>query len=322
MCGAVAAATLGVAPIADASAPDGPWGKGNVDKGELRVELYRGGAVPLELTVAATRDCDAHLELDMKWDAAENTVRIKLTGENALDRFPDLQRTEGVDFFPNAFIPEPEDIDDGRYQLWIVSAAGPLMPFYYDVETLDLVGGPPGDPPPMTIPVPFPTLYMFATQMFQPDHDGDVHMVYEFAYDSVRRGDRPELSYHVITFPPPNLCGANPFRLDLSTLRPYIADAYVTEEHSRPWSDFLRGGLLFDVTIEPAEYFTEPPRTTLIGTYSGATAVGGGVPRNWTLDIDAAFMNVAPPIVPWPGAGSCQNWFNPVHTQGLNFCAP
>ena len=50
-----------------------------------------------------------------------------------------------------------------------------MMPFYYDVTTLDLWGAVDSDvPPPMTIPVPFPTLYMFATPMFQPEAHGDV----------------------------------------------------------------------------------------------------------------------------------------------------
>ncbi|MCH9683377.1 MAG: hypothetical protein K0V04_18215, partial [Deltaproteobacteria bacterium] len=84
--------------------------------------------------------------------------------------------------------------------------------------------------------------------------------------------------------------------------------------------DYLRGGMLFDVTIEPPQYFQEPPRTTLSATYSGATAVAGGVPRGWTFDIDAAFMNVAPPIRPWSGAGSCEDVYAGVHTLGLDFC--
>jgi len=31
-------------------------------------------------------------------------------------------------------------------------------------------------------------------------------------------------------------------------------------------------------------------------------------------------MNNGPPIRPWPGAGSCANYYNPLHTKGLNFC--
>jgi hypothetical protein len=37
------------------------------------------------------------------------------------------------------------------------------------------------------------------------------------------------------------------------------------------------------------------------------------------MDIEAAFMNIAPPIRPWAGAG-CSQYFEPMHTKGLDFC--
>ena len=85
-----------------------------------------------------------------------------------------------------------------------------------------------------------------ATPMFQPNANGKVHVDWSFPYDDAHRGDRPEYSHHIVTFPPPSLCEANPFRLDLSTLRPYITDPLPRSE-SRPWDDYLRGGLLFDI---------------------------------------------------------------------------
>ena len=78
--------------------------------------------------------------------------------------------------------------------------------------------------------------------------------------------------------------------------------------------------MLFDITVEPPEYHLEPPRVTFVATYSGGTAASGTVPRDYTMDIDAAFMNVAPPIKPWPGAGLCENHFAGYHTKNINFC--
>ncbi len=307
---------------ARAKKADPPYGTGNLDKGEIKMPLYRGAAVPFELTVVATpQNCEAHADLEIRWNRQANKVTVKIEAEDAFDHRPTIDRTLGVDYLPNPFFPEPEDVVDGRYQLWIISAAGPVETFFYDVDTLDLIAGPGDEVPVPAIPVPFPTLYMFGTPMFEPKHNGKVKVNWTFPYDSPHRGDRPEFSYHVVSFPPPNLCGANPFRLDLSTLRPWISDP-LPREAARPWDDYLRGGLLFDITVEPGEYFTEPPLTTLTATYSGATAVGGAIPKGWQLDIDGAFANLAPPIKPWKGAGTCENVFEGFHTQGLNFCAP
>ena len=283
--------------------------------------LYRGTAVPFELTTIATpNDCANPLDMTLKWDAEENDVTVKLKGKAALEQYPDIQRTEGVDFFPNDFHPELEDIEDGRYQLWLISAAGPELTFYYNPATLDLMGSEfDFDEPPMAIPIAFPTLYLVPTPFFQPDEDGDVDLEVHYDYDGMLRGDREDLSHFYITFPPPNLCLANQDRLDISTLRPYLSDPRPASE-ARPWSDYLRGGMLFDVTVEPPDYHTEPPRVTFIGTHMGSTAVGGTVPPNYKLDIDAAFMGVAPPIRPWEGAGQCEQEFEPFHGQGINFC--
>ncbi len=312
---------LAASPTAQA-APDAPWGKGNLDKGKIKMPLSRGAAVPFELTVVETpQNCSGEVELTMAWDREENWVRVKLRSEdNMLEPFPDVERTLGVDYMPNPFFPEPEDYVDGRYQLWLISASGPVIPFYYDLETLDLLGAVTDfDEPPLAIPVAFPSLYMFATPMFQPDANGKVKLDWEFPYDGAVRGDRPEFSHHIVTFPPPNLCFANADRLDQSFLRPYLSDPFPAED-ARPWSDYLRGGMLFDITIEPGEYFTDPPGTTLAATYSGGTAVGGAIPKGWQLDIDAAFAGLAPPIKPFPGRDSCEPFYE-MHTgSGVNFC--
>ncbi len=298
-----------------------PASAGTYEKGELEIPLHRGGAIPFELTVLKTKDCDGEVKLDIKWDEEENWVKVHATGKRVLDRFPDVDRTEGVNFFPNAFLPEPEDIEDGYYQLWLV-ASGPMLDFYFDPVTLDLMGSSwDFETPPSPIVVPFPTLKMFPTPKFQPKANGDVDLEWTFPFDHVRRGDRPELGHHLFTFPPTNLCGVNPYRVDLSELRPYMTPPSTVAD-APPFSDYVRSGMLFDITVEPAVAFTEPPLQTLIGSFSNTTLVGGVVPKGWSLDIDAAFASVAPPIRPWPGAGQCADYFQPVHTKGINFCPP
>lgn len=316
-----AALLLGSA-TAQAGKPDGPYSKGNLEEGELYQPLYRGNAVPFELSVTTTpNDCANPLDMTLKWDADDNELTVKIEGEGALEPHPNYYRTEGVDFFPNPFNPEVEDVIGGRYQLWLISASGPMLVFYYQLPSLDLVGSELDFevPPPNTIAAAFPTLYLVPTPFFQPDEDGDVDEEFTYDYDAMVRGDRPDLAHFYVTFPPHNLCYANPDRLDLSTLRPYLSDPRPAAE-ARPWTDWLRGSMLFDVTVEPPEYHVEPPRVTFLGTHQGTTAVAGGVPDGWKLDIDAAFMGVAPPIRPWQGAGLCEQTFEPIHAPGINFC--
>ncbi|MCA9693102.1 MAG: hypothetical protein KC636_26130 [Myxococcales bacterium] len=301
--------------------PDAPYSKGTIAKGEMKVPLFRGTAVPFELTVPATpNNCENPLELAIKWDAEDNEVKVHLTGEGALEPYPDYFREEGVNYFPNPFHPESKDVIDGRYQLWLISTAGPMLTFYYNPETLDLMGSELDfDQPPPAIPVAFPTLYLVPTPFFQPKANGDVDVKVTYAYDGMLRGDLPQFSHFFVTFPPHNLCFANPYRLDLSSLRPYLSDPRPADE-ARPWSDYLKGGMLFDVTAEPSDYHVWPPRVTFLGTHQGSSAVAGGVPDGWSMNIDAAFMGVAPPIRRWIGAGKCEDTFEPQHTPNINFC--
>ena len=85
---------------------------GNLDAGEFKVELYRGGAVPFELTVAATpNNCEGEIDLTVSWDRDANTVDVAMRSDNnTLEVSPSVDRDLGVDYFPNAFFPEPEDV--------------------------------------------------------------------------------------------------------------------------------------------------------------------------------------------------------------------
>jgi hypothetical protein len=230
-------------------------------------------------------------------------------------------RTEGVDWFPNPFWPDSKDVINGRYQFWVI-APGPAITFFYDPSTLNLIGSQfDFTTPPPAIAIQLPSLIAVGSRLFQPDDNGDVDFVWDFPYDHVTRGDLPQFAQHYASFPPPNLCEIDPFRIDLSTLRPYFSKPRPASE-ALPFSEWTRSGWVFDTTIEPATYFTFPPLTNQTATYSNTTVVGGGIPDGWNFDIEAAFMNVAPPIRPWGGAGSCTQFFMPRHTKNLNFCPP
>ncbi len=319
---AAAAPLLFVAAVSSADTTPRPVARstGSYHKGTLELQLNRGAAQPLELTVTRTPDnCKGKIDLKLSWDEKKNTATVEMHGKDVLVPYPTVHRTEGVDYFPNQFFKQTKDVVNGRYQLWLVTN-GRNLTFYYNPQTLDLMGSELDfATPPNAIPISFPTLRLFPTPFFEPKPNGDLDFKWTFAYDHAVRGDRPDLTEMYVTFPPPNLCGVNPYRIDLSTLRPYVSKPLPAAE-APSFSEYLRGGMLFDITTEPPQYFTEPPTATLIATYSQATVVGGGVPRGWTFDIDASFGNVSPPIRPWPGAGSCTRYTDPVHTKGLNFC--
>lgn len=323
------AATLGASALflgaspGHADPPKTAHSAGDYHKGKLELPLIRGVAVPFELTVLATpHNCERQIAMKLSWDEEENWVKVELHGKGVLERYPTFHRTPGVNFVPNAFWPESQNIDNGRYQLWIISPAEEIK-FYYSGTTLDLLGSEYDFPvqPPGSLDVSLPTVKVFPLPFMQPEANGDLDFEFTWAYDRTLRGDRPEFAHHMVSFPPPNLCGANPFRFDLSTVRGYISKPLPVAK-ARPFSDFLRNGFLFDITVEPAQYFTEPPLTTQIATYGNSTLFGGAVPKGYIWDIDASFMNVAPPIKPWESAGKCEDWYRPLHTQNLNFCSP
>lgn len=285
--------------------------------------LHRGSAVAFETYLPPLpSNCEGELVVDLSWDEEENWVKVKLKGEHVLTPHPSIQRTEGVNFFTNPFFPEQEDFDNGRYLFWILSPA-PMITVYYDGVTLDMLGTDNefSTPPPNSIPVQAPGIKLFPTPFFQPDENGNVDFEWTFAYDHCVRGDRPDLAHLLNTYPPSNLCLANPVRYDLTTTRPYVSEPRPASE-ALSFSEFLRNGLIFDTTIEPPDYYTEPPRAHQTSAYSGMTLNGGGVPRNWALDLDAVFMNNSPPIMPSPFAGTCVDSYVPNHIKNINFCGP
>jgi hypothetical protein len=324
----LAAAALGAGALLLASsgladAPVKPHSAGNFHKGTLTIPLRRGAAVAWETFFPTLpSDCEGEITLKLTWDEEDNTVTAKLHGEHVFVPHPSIHRTEGVNFFPNPFSLEPKDFDNGRYQFWIISPAR-LITSYYDATTLDFLGTefefP--TPPPNAIPQQFPGIKLFPSPFYEPDEDGNVDFEWNFAYDHCVRGDRPEFAHHMNTFPPTNLCLANPVRYDLSTTRPYLSFPLPASE-ALSFSEFLRNGLIFENTIEPPTYFTNPPLLANISTYSGATVVGGGIPRHWAFDLDAAFMNNAPPIKPFELAGTCADGFKETHIRNINFCGP
>jgi hypothetical protein len=297
---------------------------GDMSLGFMTLPIYRAGAVPDEFTVLATPgNCGRHVQVTVSWNEEENWVRLHATGKHVLEPFPDVQRTEGVDYFPNPFWPEREDFQDGRYQLWMISTPD-IATFYYDPVTLDLMGSEYDFPvpPPGAIPLRIPVFAAVPTPLFQPQPDGDLDLEVEWEYDNLVRPDLPQYAHVVGTFLPHTLCKADPFRYDRTSTRPYAITRPASE--AKTWREMLANGIIFDMTVEPPEYFTDPPLTTMAGVYQGAVAIAGGIPKGWGLDLEAVFGSLAPPIRPLPTAPfpgeACTNWFKPKRDRDFDIC--
>lgn len=295
-------------------------GSGDNEEGSITLALYRGVAPIWELTVDPTLAPDGEMTVKFDWDRSKNELEVTLKGKKVLKPYPSVRREEGTTYFPNRFWPEQQNFDHGRYQLWLLSPARPIT-LYYDPETLDLMGSEFDFPtPPSPIALMLPTIAAVPTPFFEPKSNGDVNEHWTIPYDHIARQDNPTAwGNHYVTVPPPNLCFANPFRLDQSVLRPYMSPP-VPPAQSLGWDHWIRSGIFVDITFEPPQYYVVPPKATMVGSFSGATGLGGSVPKGWSLDLNAIFGNQAPAIVPWEARGSSQPWTYVRTNPPINFC--
>ncbi|MEZ4437611.1 MAG: hypothetical protein R3B72_00860 [Polyangiaceae bacterium] len=298
--------------------------RGDTTRGRIDIPLHRGTVVPPELLSFPTlQNCTATAQLTITWDKDENWVNLKVKGKKVLIPNPVVDRTEGVDYFTNPFWPEPEDIQGGRYQLWIIGQSE-LVTYYYDAITLDLLGSeydfpqPPNQP---FIPLHLPGARIVPTDFIYPDQHGNVDFEQTWDYDNITRGDLPNYTHSIASFIPHNLCLANPFRYDLTTARPYATPARPASE-AMGWDYYLKAGMLFDLTLEPSQYFMFPPISTNVGVIGNATAIAGGIPPGWGVNWDAIFGNVAPPLSEFGGRNSCTPYLGPPHIANFNQCGP
>lgn len=303
-------ATLALTSLAFASGEDQvvkSESEFSTDKGRMVVELHRGAEVPYEVTLIKTgSNCDASVKADLRWDRAKNTLKVHLTGKRALFPNPTVERVEGVSWFPNKFIPEKQSYTDGRYQLWLLSSGAPIK-MYYDPTTLDLLGSEfDFAQPPSDVVLMVPSVVALPTQFFEPKANGDVDVSWEMPYDHLTRGDsNGTLGYHLAAFPPFNLCSLDPFRFDLSQVRPYVTNPLPLDK-TLSFEQFLTAGLFVDVTVEPPQYPIYPPKVTMTASISGSYVLGGAVPKGYGVDLDAQAAGVSPVIRPFAGAGQCE----------------
>lgn len=293
------------------------------EKGSMVLELNRGGIVPFEVSLIPTgSSCQAPVKAEINWDKKKDSVNIHLTGTKALFPYPTVDRTEGVSWFPNKFIPEPEDYTNGRYQLWLLSSGAPIN-MYYDSTTLELIGSEFDftAKPASAVAIPMPTVVALPMQFFEPDQNGNVDVEFDLPYAKMSRGDAPgQLGYHLAAFPPFSLCSLSPLTFIPSAVRPYVT-APLPLDKVLSFEQFLTGGLFLDVTVEPPHYFIYPPKVTMTASVSGSYTLGGSIPRGYTVDNFAQAAGVAPMIRPFAGAGKCEMFTSVAPPSNINSCA-
>lgn len=138
-----------------------------------------------------------------------------------------------------------------------------------------------------------------------PQQDGSLIHQYTIPYAHLLT-ESNTLSIAYTTFVPTNLCEYVPLQPGKSHLRVWTTK-WLSADQGPTWRDVLRGGLVFNTTVDDASQpypelagnlpyvFSEVP---FIGS---APAVQGGVPNGYGLNVFAVMQRVPPAIEPVPG---------------------
>jgi hypothetical protein len=307
-----------------------PEWTGDYDEGSLFAPLWRGASSAIEDFVYAPPGGDCRPlkgTVRVDWSKAQNRVHFSLK-VRAAPLHPVVQRTDGVDWWPDPFHQAPKDIDDGAYRFWIVFTNTRLATLYYDGRTLDLLGSEfefTSGPPPGSIPISIPVTGLFASQRIRPNAAGYLFHEFDIRYDRVTvEGGTFSVAYD--TFPPLNLCQGFPALPTLGQQRPWVS-RWLPADAGPSWAEVLRSGLAFDTTIDETRVYPG------FGDYfpyihSGATFVGngvsvqGGVPNGWRLSIPSVIQQVAPLIRTIDGGNgaACRSYVNDPHVDAPFFC--
>lgn len=305
---------------------------GDNDKGTLYAPLWRGAFEGIEDYVYTPADGDCTKTkgtVRIDWDSAANTVNVLIKGKN-FQVAPSVTRTEGVNWFPDAFHPAPKDITNGAYRIWIVLASTTRSAnFWYDPNTLNLLGSDfdfPSGPPAGAIPVAFPVFSITGSSQFSPDSQGNVVHGYTLAYDAVTV-ESGTFARAFATFCPQNLCEAAPLQPGISQLRPYVSP-WQAPTNAPNWATMLTAGIGFDLHIETATDPSDAFGGNLPYVYSGITYVSnmttlqGGVPNGWHAPLLPAIQNVSPVLEPVPNGNgtSCQPLVDEPHVTAPLYC--
>jgi hypothetical protein len=311
-----------------------PIWTGNAAKGQVYTPLFRGALPGIEELVFTPPDNDCRGRkgtVRVDWDQAANTVHFLIKGHNFVPH-PSIHRTEGVDYFPNAFHPAPKDFTNGAYRLWIIEAAvtnkeklwyappgdygaqctqgppcGPLIATQYTSAT---------QPPNAPVELVAPTFSITGTLQMQPDATGFFAHEFTNRYDQFTN-EGGMFSRDWVTFAPQDLCQAHPGPvLPKSQLRP-VASPWIPPDQAPSWAEILGANLAFDLHAEEA---ADP---NVLGgnlpyVYSGVSVASnmptlrGGVPNGAHAVLTGAIINVQPPIDFVPGGNGlgCTSYIN------------
>ena len=310
-----------------------PLWLGDDDKGALIAPLYRGAAVALEDFVFSPpdHDCtDSRATLRIDWDSHKNQVHYQIKYKK-VPAHPSVHRTEGVDFFSNAFHQSPASFDNGGFRFWTILTAptGLTKQFFYSATTFQFVGSEydfPNGPPAGTFPIAIPVFTLFGSQLYFANSDGTMFKEYTVPYDHVT-AESSKFSLLYTSFIPFDLCESNPVQVTLGQLRPWASPWQPQSLPPMTWKDILHNGPAFDTTVDEPKAFPATDGLESYG-YSGIAYIGnavapqGGIPNGSVVHISSLILQVAPalrPIVGGNGVG-CQSFVVEPHVTAPRFC--
>ncbi len=309
-----------------------PIWSGDDDRGSLVSPMYRGASAGIEDYIFTPSDGDcanARGIFRIDWDKKKNQVHYQVKYKK-VPVHPAVHRTEGVDYFSDAFHAAPKDFTNGGYRFWTILSAqnGTSKTFYYDPTTLLILGSEydfPSGPPTGAIPVVIPVFTLFTTHLMFADSDGSLFHEYTVPYDHLTvEGGAYSLAY--ATYIPLDLCESNKFQPTLGQLRPWVSPWLNSPSVS--WHDVLDNGPVFDTTTDenqafPATHGFEPYVYSGVAFIGNETVFQGGVPNGYRNDLSSVILQVVPGIRPLEHGGNgpgCGSFVVDPHVTAPRFC--
>jgi hypothetical protein len=124
---------------------------------------------------------------DVRWNKASNKVSISYHYENLPYR-PTVHRVPGTNP-KNPFTPDyPEVVVAAAYQFWIIAVSARLSVFYYDRNTLGLIGNDLANPPADALVLSLPMVTIVPTRLVEPTPVGVLDYTSNLKYDRIIDG--------------------------------------------------------------------------------------------------------------------------------------
>ncbi|HEV7892414.1 MAG TPA: hypothetical protein VGP08_17340 [Pyrinomonadaceae bacterium] len=237
---AFTAGALAASPLLERATPKASAAPAN-EHGELHLPFVPGfGPPPGDMVVDFARQT-RNAYADVRWNKSANKVSISYHYENLPYR-PTVHRVPGTNP-SNPFTPDyPETVVAAAYQFWLITLSARLSVFYYDRNTLGLIGNDLENPPADALVLALPMVRIVPTKLVEPTPAGVLDYTSNLKYDRVLDGAGNGGSE--AAFGPTSLRNAGELSL--------VTSKVVPASGALPFDKFLESpGFALDTTVEP-----------------------------------------------------------------------